>query len=100
MSHDDDPVQVQGVTAGHLLEETKAVGNVFERSGPTAAWISHAPVFQIPCRQALCSQSGAEAPCVGQVIPGAPEAAVQENQKRMRALTAAGDSKIAKLLRI
>src|SRR5690348_7122516 len=66
-----------------------AVGaaDVFKRSGPSAARVSHAAILHVPGRDAGIFERVAKMPGVSEVVFGAPEAAVDEEDDGMRAFS-------------
>ena len=115
--HDSDAARVQVVFGRDLCHEAKTVTNIGKSSGPAAAFIAYAAVFDIPGSDATSSQGSTEVTGMGKIIFVAPEAAVDVDDDRMwrrvfdsawvsrRAvstrmgvLIADGQAKIAKLL--
>jgi len=82
-----------------LVFAQSAVGaaDVFKRSGPSAAGISHATVFHVPGCDAGIFQRVAEMTGVREVVFRTPEAAVDEENDGMRAFSG-GKARVNKLI--
>ena len=117
MPHYADGGGVELVFGRDLCDEAKTVTNIGKSSGPAAAFIAYAAVFDIPGSDATSSQGSTEVTGMGKIIFVAPEAAVDvDNDRmwrrvfdsawvsrravstRMGVLIADGQAKIAKLL--
>ena len=68
-------------------QSTVGAADVFKCSGPSAAGIAHAPVFDVPRGDAGLLKRMAKMPGVSQVVLGAPVAAVNKEDDRMRAFS-------------
>src|SRR5215472_17026489 len=60
--------------------------HVLKSSRPSAAWISHSPVFHVPGRDSRFGHRRAEMSCIREIVSGAPVAAMNEEHRRMRSL--------------
>src|SRR5690348_11103827 len=69
---------------GEAPTPSRGVGRVFERSGPAAAVVADPPVLERPCREAALGERRGEGADVGDVVLGAPAAAVDHDRDRER----------------
>ena len=84
MSHDDRWARIDTVPVCVPEQEMIAGANISKRSGPAAAFVPDAPVFQICCCNPFYLQSSAEMSGMSKIVFSAPEAAVNKNHKRYR----------------
>ncbi|EAU62080.1 hypothetical protein STIAU_4087, partial [Stigmatella aurantiaca DW4/3-1] len=97
VSEHDHPVQVQrpGVREGPQV--VGAPRDILQGSGPAASGVAHAPVLQVPGREAPPREIRAQVPRVLQVVPGAPEASVHHQHDGMGANTR-GQAQLAEVV--
>lgn len=82
-----------------LAQSVVGAADVFKRSRPAAAGISHATVLHIPGRDAGVFQRVAKMTGVSKVVFGAPETAVDKENDRMRAFSG-GKACLDELIRV
>ena|SRR5215831_12035499 len=80
-----------------LEQSTVGLADVLKCSGPCAAGIAHATVFNVPGCDAGFLEPVAKMSCISEVIFGAPVAAVNEEDNRMRTF-ACGKANVDKLI--
>jgi hypothetical protein len=80
-----------------LAQCVVGAADVFKRSGPSAAKVSHATIFHVPGCDAGIFQRVAKMAGVSKVVLGAPEAAVDEEDDGMRAFSG-GESRVDELI--
>src|SRR4051812_17412768 len=78
-------------------QSTVGAADVLKCSGPSAAGIAHATIFDVPGCNANFFEGVAKMSGVSQVILGAPVAAVNEEDYRMRAFSS-GNANVNKLI--
>src|SRR4051812_22366046 len=80
-----------------LTQCTVGAANVLKGSGPSAAGIAHATVLDVPGGDAGLLERVAKMSGISQVVLGAPVAAVNEENDRMRAFSG-GNADVNKLI--
>ncbi len=85
MPHHDQTIYSQLKSRRFLADVTVGGTNVGERARPTAALVPDSPIFDVERRDTSVPECTTKMPCMGQVVLGPPEAAVQIHQDRVRA---------------
>ena len=98
MAHGHHARQVQAQRGGRVHQVIRRGGDILQRAGEAAAVLAHAPVLHAPRREAALRQVRAQVARVLQAVLRAPEAAVDEEHHRVRAL-ALGLAQLGELLR-
>ena len=62
VANDDDTLKVEAVLWCQLANEVGGVGHILVRSRPTAAVVTKAPIFDIPCRDSAFSKGNGQWP--------------------------------------
>src|SRR6476620_395620 len=83
VSHDQTSLPIKSVWFLDVRQMMVRADDVLNTSWPSAAGISHAPVFDIPSSEPRLGQGGAKVPGVFQVVAGAPKSAVNERDHRV-----------------
>jgi hypothetical protein len=68
-------------TAKVFARSFKSRHNIFERSRPTAAWLTYTPILEIGRGYALHRQRRAESVGVAEIVLRSPKSAVDENDE-------------------
>jgi len=82
-----------------LAQSVVGAADVLKSSGPSTAGISYAAVFHVPGCDACIFQGVAKMTGVSEVVFGTPEAAVDEENDGMRALSG-GKARVDELIRV
>lgn len=99
MASDAEFFQIEPGDGIILVFEQRVVGaaDVFKSSGPSAAGISHATIFHVPACDAGIFQGVAKMTGVSEIVFGAPEATVDEENDGMRAFSG-GNARLDELV--
>lgn len=99
VSGDADPLEVEPRDGIIFVFAQRTVGaaDILKRSGPSAAGIAHAPVFDVPGGDAGLLERVAEMPGISEVVFRSPVTAVNKEDNWMRAF-ACGNANVDELI--